>query len=324
MKKSFGLLMAIAGSIVILAGCGAQAKTKVTVVLDWTPNTNHTGLYAAINEGYFQQEGLEVEIIEPVEGAVEQLVSAGTAQFGVSYQESVTFARAQGVPVVSLAAVIQHNTSGFASLKEKNIVTPKDFEGKKYGGWGSPIEEATLRYLMQQDGADPDKVQIVTTGEADFFQASASGEIDYAWIFEGWAGIEARLSGMELNYIDLGKVAEVFDYYTPVLITSEKNIEENRGMVEKFMRAVAKGYQFAMKNPDAAAEILMDHAPELDRSLVMESQRYLADKYQAEASYWGMQKQEVWERYMNWLFENEFITEKVDVAKAFTNEFLSR
>ena len=324
MKKSFGLLMAIAGSIVILAGCGAQAKTKVTVVLDWTPNTNHTGLYAAINEGYFQQEGLEVEIIEPVEGAVEQLVSAGTAQFGVSYQESVTFARAQGVPVVSLAAVIQHNTSGFASLKEKNIVTPKDFEGKKYGGWGSPIEEATLRYLMQQDGADPDKVQIVTTGEADFFQASASGEIDYAWIFEGWAGIEARLSGMELNYIDLGKVAEVFDYYTPVLITSEKNIEENRGMVEKFMRAVAKGYQFAMKNPDAAAEILMDHAPELDRSLVMESQRYLADKYQADAPYWGMQKQEVWERYMNWLHENEFITEKVDVAKAFTNEFLSR
>lgn len=323
MKKSFGLLLGIVGSIIIFAGCGAQTR-KITVVLDWTPNTNHTGLFAAVNEGYFQQEGLEVEIIEPVEGAVEQLVSAGTAQFGVTYQESVTFARAQGVPVVSLAAVIQHNTSGFASLKEKNITAPKDFEGKKYGGWGSPIEEATLRYLMQQDGADPDKLQIVTTGEADFFQASASGEIDYAWIFEGWAGIEARLSGMELNYIDLGKVAEVFDYYTPVLITSEKNIEENRDMVEKFMRAAEKGYQFAIKNPDAAAEILMDHAPELDRSLVMESQRYLADKYQADASYWGMQKQEVWERYMNWLYENDFITEKIDVTKAFTNEFLSK
>lgn len=323
MKKSFGLLMGVLGIIIVLSGCGTKTK-KVTVVLDWTPNTNHTGLFAAINEGYFQQEGLEVEIIQPGEGVVEQLVSAGTAQFGVSYQESVTFARAQGVPVVSLAAVIQHNTSGFASLKEKGITAPKDFEGKKYGGWGSPIEEATLRYLMEQDGADPDKVQIVTTGEADFFQASASGEIDYAWIFEGWAGIEARLKGMELNYIDLGKVAEVFDYYTPVLITSEKSIGENRGMVEKFMRAVEKGYQFAIKNPDAAAEILMDHAPELDRSLVMESQRYLADKYQADASYWGMQKQEVWERYMNWLYENEFIPEKVDVTKAYTNEFLSK
>lgn len=324
MKKLMGLLLGITGIIVVLSGCGNEARTKVTVVLDWTPNTNHTGLYAAINEGYFEKEGLEVEIIEPVEGAVEQLVSAGTAQFGVSYQESVTFARAQQVPVVSIAAVIQHNTSGFASLKEKDITVPKDFEDKKYGGWGSPIEEATLRYLMDQDGADPDKVQIVTTGEADFFQASATGEIDYAWIFEGWAGIEARLKGMELNYIDLGKVAEVFDYYTPVLITSEKNIRENREMVEKFMRAAEEGYLFAIRNPDAAAEILMDHAPELDRTLVMESQRYLAGKYQEDAPYWGMQKQEVWERYMNWLYENEFITEKVDVTKAFTNEFLSR
>ena len=309
---------------ILLSGCGKEQNTDVTVVLDWTANTNQTGLFVAVNEGYFKQEGLEVQIIEPVEGAVEQLVSAGTAQFGVSYQESVTFARAQQVPVVSLAAVIQHNTSGFASVKEKGILTPKDFEGKKYGGWGSPLEEATLRYLMAQVGADPDKVQIVTTGEADFFQASASGEIDYAWIFEGWAGIEARLKGMELNYIDLGAVAEVFDYYTPVLITSEKIIGENRGLVEKFMRAAGKGYQFAMKNPDAAAEILMDHAPELDRNLVMESQRYLADKYQADASYWGMQKQEVWERYMNWLFENEFIDQKIDVTKAFTNEFLSK
>jgi len=324
MKKIMSMLLCMIVITVLFSGCGKEQDTKVTVVLDWTANTNHTRLFAAVNEGYFEQEGLEVQIIEPVEGAVEQLVSAGTAQFGVSYQESVTFARAQQVPVVSLAAVIQHNTSGFASLKEKGILTPKDFEGKKYGGWGSPIEEATLRYLMAQEGADPDKVQIVTTGEADFFQASASGEIDYAWIFEGWAGIEARLKGMELNYIDLGAVAEVFDYYTPVLITSEKIIGENRGLVEKFMRAAGKGYQFAMENPDAAAEILMDHAPELDRSLVMESQRYLADKYQADASYWGMQKQEVWERYMNWLYDNEFIDQKVDVTKAFTNEFLGK
>jgi ABC-type nitrate/sulfonate/bicarbonate transport system substrate-binding protein len=322
MKKIYGLLISVIGICILLSGCNARTKTKVTVVLDWTPNTNHTGLYVAVNEGYFEKEGLDVEIIQPQEGTAEQLVAADSAQFGVSYQENVTFARAEGVPVVSLAAVIQHNTSGFASLKEKGIVSPKDFENKKYGGWGSPIEEATLRYLMKQDGADPDKVQIVTTGDADFFQASSTGDIDYAWIFEGWAGIEARLKGIELNYIDLGKVAEVFDYYTPVIITSEKNISENKDLVEKFMKAVEKGYQYAMKNPDAAAEVLMDHAPELDRSLVMESQRFLADKYQDDAPYWGMQKQEVWERYMNWLYENQFIAEKVDVTKAYTNDFL--
>lgn len=323
MKKYCHRLMIIIGVCILLGGCGNPEKSKVTVVLDWTPNTNHTGLYVAVNEGYFEQEGLHVEIIQHQEGTAEQLVSAGSAQFGISYQENVTFARAEGIPIISLAAVIQHNTSGFASLQEKGIVSAKDFENKKYGGWGSPIEEATLRYLMEQEGADPEKMQIVTTGDADFFQASSTGEIDYAWIFEGWAGIEARLKGMELNYIDLGKVAEVFDYYTPVIITSENQIHENRGLVEKFMRAVDKGYQFAMENPDAAAEVLMEHAPELDRDLVVESQRYLADKYQDDAPYWGMQKKEVWERYMNWLFENKFITEKVDVSKAYTNEFLS-
>lgn len=323
MKKIHGLITCIIGICLLLSGCRTKEATKVTVVLDWTPNTNHTGLYVALSEGYFEEEGLDVEIIQPQNGTAEQLVAADSAQFGVSYQENVTFGRAEGVPVVSLAAVIQHNTSGFASLREKGIQSPKDFENKKYGGWGSPLEEATLRYLMEQAGGDPDKMEIVTIGDADFFQASSTGEIDYAWIFEGWAGMEAKQKGMELNYIDLGKEAEVFDYYTPVLITSEKNINENNEMVRKFMKAAERGYQYAIQKPDAAAEILMDHAPELDRNLVMESQRYLADKYQEDAPYWGMQKQEVWERYMDWLYQNGFIEEEVDVSKAFTNEFLS-
>ena len=90
---------------------------KITVMLDWVPNTNHTGLYVAKDKGYFKEQGLEVEIIQPSEGGTSQLVATGKAQFGVSYQEDVTMARANGIPVVSIAAVIQHNTSGFASKK---------------------------------------------------------------------------------------------------------------------------------------------------------------------------------------------------------------
>lgn len=309
----------------LFPGCVNKNEKLVTVVLDWTPNTNHTGLYVALENGYFQDEGLSVEIIQPSqEGTAEQIVAAGSAQFGISYQESVIFARSEGMPVVSLSAVIQHNTSGFASLKEKGIVSPKDFENKKYGGWGSPLEEATLRYLMKEYGADPDKLQIVTTGDADFFQISASGEIDYAWIFEGWAGIEAKLKGMELNYINLGEVDEVFDYYTPVIITSEDIINKDSGLVKSFMKATEKGYQFSIDNPQKAAEILLKHIPELDRNLVLESQKFLSEKYKDDAPYWGIQKQEVWERYMYWLHENGFIEEPVDVSKAYTNDFLTK
>ncbi len=323
MKKVIIYCLFIVMTAVMCSGCAETGQTKVTVVLDWTPNTNHTGLYVALHEGYFEKEGLDVEIIQPSEGTAEQLVASGAAHFGVSYQENVTFSRAEGIPIVSLAAVIQHNTSGFASLKEKGIVSVKDFEGKKYGGWGSPIEEATIQYLMEMEGADPEKVEILTTGEADFFQASATDEIDFAWIFEAWTGIEAKLKDMELNYIDLGKEAEVFDYYTPVLITREKNIQENHELVASFVRAVEKGYQYAIDNPEEAADILLELVPELDRDLVVESQKYLAGKYCDDAPYWGMQKAEVWERYMLWLHENGFITEPVDSSKAFTNDFLN-
>jgi len=296
--------------------------TKVNFVLDWVPNTNHTGIYAAKVKDFFKEEGLDVTIIQPGESSADQLVAANAAQFGISYQEGVTFARASNLPLVSLAAVIQHNTSGFGSLKNKGITTPKDFEGKKYGGWGSEVEAAMVRQVVKDAGGDPYKVEILTTGTSDFLLASESGQIDFAWIFEGWDYINASNKGFEINYIDLGELSEIFDYYTPVIVTNENNVNNDPELVGKFMRAAAKGYQFAIENPDEAAECLLELAPELDRELVVKSQKFLSSKYQDDAPYWGMQKKEVWERYMKWLYENKFINSEIDVEKAFTNDFL--
>ena len=94
------------------------------MVLDWTPNTNHTGLYVAKKLGYFEEQGLDVDIIMPGEAGADQLVASGKADFGVSYQEGITQARVQDVPLVSIAAIIQHNTSGFASIASKGIKSP--------------------------------------------------------------------------------------------------------------------------------------------------------------------------------------------------------
>jgi len=333
MTKFISLLLLLL-MIVSLGGCTKAPQNekneanekaelkKVTVTLDWTPNTNHTGLYAAKDKGFYQEAGLDVEIIQPANGTSEQLVGTGKAQFGVSYQEGVTFARLSGVPVVSIAAVIQHNTSGFASLKEKGIVTPKDFEGKRYGGWGSPIEEATIKSLMDSVGADFNKVEILTTGSADFFVTSEKNA-DFSWIFFGWDGVAAQIKGVELNYIDLAQFDEALDYYTPVLIAGEDTIKNDPELVEKFMAATSKGYTFAMENPKEAADILLANAPELDKELVQASQEWLKDKYQAEAKVWGEQKREVWARYSNWLNERGLIEKELDVDKAFTNDFLS-
>lgn len=322
MKKTVIILIVFMLVVMSLAGCSGTNDEDIIFVLDWTPNTNHTGIYVALDKGYFADEGLSVNIIQPSSGTAEQLVAANTAQFGISYQENVTFARAQGMPLVSLAAVIQHNSSGFLSMKSENITDPSGFSGKKYGGWGTEIETATVKYLMEAIGADSGTVKIVTIGETDFFAASHADEIDFAWIFEAWTLVEAKLRGLEVNYFNMTEYAEVFDYYTPVIITNEENIEINEKMVEKFMKATVKGYEFAIENPEAAADILLKYAPELDVELVKESQKILASKYQDDAEYWGLQKQKIWKDYTEWLYENGFIDELIDSEDAFTNAYV--
>src|SRR5665648_738881 len=173
MKKKISIIL-IFLLIFSLAGCQTSTDksqknglVKIIFALDWFPNTNHTGVYVAKDKGYFEEAGLDVEIIQPGDSTSDQLVASDSAQFGISYQEGVTFARAEGIPIVSIAAVIQHNTSGFMSLKDKGILSPKDFEGKKYGGWGSPIELSTIKYLMEQDGADASTCLLYTSDAAD-------------------------------------------------------------------------------------------------------------------------------------------------------------
>ena len=323
------LLVILAMFMLTVTGCSGGGDTKtnqsqdITLMLDWVPNTNHTGLYVALDKGWYKEEGLNVKIVQPTEGGTTQLVATGKAQFGVSHQEEVTQARASGVPVVSVATVIQHNTSGFASKKGSGITRPREMEGKRYGGWGSPTEEAVLKAVIESDGGDFSKVKIFNTGTSDFF-TSIERDVDFAWIFYGWTGIEAEQRGIDLNYLELRKLDPALDYYTPVLITGEKLIKENPGLVEKFMRASARGYEFAIKNPAEAAGILHKNVPELDAKLLLASQKYLSPRYQDDAERWGVQKKEVWDNYAKWMYERKLLTKQIDVDKAFTNEFLPK
>ncbi|ASK61021.1 ABC transporter substrate-binding protein [Virgibacillus phasianinus] len=319
--------------ILILTACNKESETsktankqelqEVSIVLDWTPNTNHTGIYVAQEKGYFTDQGLDVEIVMPGEVGAEQLVASGKADFGVSYQEGVTQARVQGVPIVSIAAVIQHNTSGFASPKEKGIDSLKEFEGKTYGGFGAPVEKAVLSSLMKDANADIDQVDIVNMGNTDFFTA-VKRDIDFSWIYYGWTGIEAELRDVDLNMLYLTDYSKKLDYYTPVLATNEKMIKEHPDTVKKFIAAVSKGYEFAIDKPDKSAQILIDAVPDLDAELVKASQKWLSPKYQADATKWGVQKLEVWENYAKWMYENDLLDHKLDSEAAFTNEFLPK
>src|SRR4030042_559108 len=312
-------------SLSVFSGCKNKPSEmkKITVVLDWVPNTNHTGIYVAVANGYYAQEGLDVDIIQPTEGGSAGLVAAGKCEFGISYQEQVTYARTADtpLPIVAIAAVIQHNTSGFASPVEKNIKTPSDFEGKIYGGWGSPTEDAILKALMEKFGADFSKLEIVNIGASDFF-TSVTRDVDFSWIYYGWDGIAAELRNFKINFMLLQDLDPLLDFYTPVIIASEKTVSENPELVKKFLRATAQGYEFAISNPEKAAEILTTKVPDLDKNIVMASQKYLAKQYKGNARRWGEMKESVWSTFGNWMYENNLITKKLDAAKAFTIEFL--
>ncbi|WP_445488629.1 ABC transporter substrate-binding protein [Niallia sp. 03133] len=329
MKK----LLFLIAVLLLLAGCSNSSDSKkdnaekslkkVTVVLDWTPNTNHTGLYVAKEKGYFKKEGLDVDIITPGDAGADTLVASGKADFGVSYQEGITQARMQDVPIVSIAAIIQHNTSGFASPMEKNIKSPKDFAGKTYGGWGSEVEKSVLSSLMKQENANVNDVDIVNIGDTDFFTA-VKKNIDFAWIYYGWTGMEAELRGEKLNMIYLTDYSDKLDYYTPVLSTNEKMINSDPDTVKAFVKAASEGYQYSIKNPDEAANILLKAAPDLDKNLVKKSQEWLASKYQDDAPRWGEQKLSVWENYANWMYDNKLLDKKLNAKTAFTNDFLPK
>ena len=164
-----------AGSDVSLTESSQAASSKekledVTVILDYVANTNHTGMYAALDLGYYEEEGLNVKIVEPTEGATATLVAVGKGDFGISYQEDVTIALTseEPLPIKAVAALIQHNTSGFVTAADKNITSPKDFEGKTYAGWGGPGEAAVLEAVMTQAGADFSKLNMVVSDGSGF------------------------------------------------------------------------------------------------------------------------------------------------------------
>lgn len=319
MKKVFSVIFAL----MALALSAALATAEdVTVILDYVANTNHTGMYVALDQGYYAEAGLNVSIIEPTEGATATLIAVGKGDFGVSYQEDVTMALASAdpLPIRAIATVIQHNTSGFATYAGKGIASPADFEGKTYAGWGGPGEEAVLRAVMKRAGADFSKLNMVISDGSGF--AALQNQADIMWFFEGWDNVKCALADFPIDYMELRQLDERLDYYTPVLITSERMISEKPETVRAFLAATARGYAFAEQNPEQSAAILQKYAPDYSLDMLTMSQTYLSAKYSEDAPRWGEMKDEVWDGYTELLMEYGVIDRAIPAGACYTNEFL--
>lgn len=306
--------------LIILTGCSSKSE-DLTLVLDWTPNTNHTGFVVAIENGYYEEEGLSLKIIQPYEDGAIPIVSTGKAQFGISSQEEIGYTIDSGnSSVISIATILGHNTSGIISLKEKDIKNFKDLENKTYATWGTlPFEQAILKQVIEDDGGSFEKLNLYYSTVTDTFSA-LKNNIDAVWVFEGWDVCLAKNLGIDINFIKFKDVNPILDYYTPILIANKNFIENNKEKVIKFLKATKKGYEFASKNPEKSAEILLKYFPEIDKDLALESQKYLANQYITEDG-WGLIDSNRWNNFFKWAYEKGITTKYLEDL-GFTNEFI--
>ena len=339
MKKIISIILACALVLAVAAGCASQnaekkdesatagspsEKTKITFVLDWTPNTNHTGLYVAQEKGWFDEAGISLKIEQPPEDGAEMLVGAGKAQFGVSFQDYLLpyVAGDNKMPIEAVAALEQHNTSGIISLKGKGMDRPKGLEGKKYATWDLPIEQGTLKRVVEADGGDFDKVELVPSTVYDLVSTLESGQVDAVWIYYGWDGIATEVAGLETDYFAFKDIDPVFDYYTPVVVGNTDWMKENPEVTKKFLSVAKKGYEYAIDHPDEAADILLKYAPELSEEQVKKSQEYVSKQYKAEVERWGYMDPERWNAFYKWVGENGLFEAEIPENTGFTNDYL--
>lgn len=335
-KRILMLLMAavVAGSLI---GCGSKSDgdgkkdggtdkklKKLTFVLDWTPNTNHTGIYVAKEKGYFADAGLDVDIVQPPEDGAEVLVASNKAQFGISFQDYLVPAVAgdNKLPVEAVAAVLQHNTSGIISRKGEGIDRPKGLVGKKYATWNLDLEKAMLKNVVEKDGGDFSKVKLIPSTVTDEVSALKSKSVDAIWIYYGWAGIATEVAGLKTDYFAFKDINPAFDFYTPVIIGNSEWMKKNEDTTKAFLSAAKKGYEFAIANPKKAADILCKAAPELDKKLVAASQEYMKDQYKAEVKEWGYIDPARWNAFYNWVNENGLSETKIPENAGFTDKYL--
>lgn len=299
-----------------------KALEDVTVILDYVANTNHTGMYTALDLGYYEEEGLNVSIVEPTEGATATLVAVGKGDFGISYQEDVTIALTseEPLPVKAVAALIQHNTSGFVTAADKNITSPRDFEGKTYAGWGGPGEAAVLEAVMTQAGADFSKLNMVVSDGSGF--AALENRADIMWFFEGWDNITCEMNNFPINYMPVKDLDDRLDYYTPIIIAGNDTLEQRPEMVKKFLKATEKGYQYAISHPEESAEILHKYAPDYSLEMLTKSQEFLSGKYMEDTNVWGLMSDETWDNYTDFMAEYGVIDKTIPASDCYTNEFL--
>ncbi len=322
------LAAALAACALLAAGCGgddgppsADAE-KVELILDWFPNADHAGVYGAVEEGYFADEGLDVSPTVPSDPAAAlKRVGAGRAPFAISYEPEVLIARSQGVPVVAVGALVPHPLNSVIVRTDRGITTPKDLEGMTVGAAGVPSDRPLLDAVVRSAGGDPAKVRMRNIGFT-LAPALAAGTVD-AVIGAYWNVelVELEAQGVEVAALRLEENG-VPDYDELVVVTSDEVARDRPDLVRSFLAGLRAGQDWAATDQTGAVEHLLEANADLDPEVLADQVRMTADLLSPPDEPTLHLDPAEWRAYARWMRDNGLLTEPLDVGAAVTDEFL--
>lgn len=297
---------------------------EMNVVLDWYPNALHTFIYTAIERGYYEEEGLDVHIQFPAnDNDALALVAAGRAQIGLYYEHDIIQAVAnQNVGIKSIGAVVQAPLNIILSLKDKNILSPKDLEGKTIGYSGTALSESLVYTMMQAVGASIDDVEMVNVG-FELMSSMTTGNVDATiGCLVNHEVPELEHEGFEVNYFSVSDYG-IPNYYEGVFLANNDMIENEPEVLEAFLRASAKGFEDFKADPYGCLDILLNNQNEENFPLTPEVEQQSCDTLlplmeTADAEFLS-QTEENWQANIDWMLENGLIDHAVDVSDVMIN-----
>lgn len=250
----------------------------VNVMLDWTPNTNHTGLYVAQKLGYYRAEGIKVNILPVSSAGAETSVETGVANIGFSTLSNIAAVDAQGSHLQFIFDLTQQPVSMWCALaSNKSIKTPKDFDNGTMVTFGSAEQKAIVREMIKDAGGTGD-FKTVTVGTSTF-QTLTSGKGTFGGFYKTWEGIESKLYGPKLTCFDPTQWGVPGNPTQLGYAVNTKWEATHQKEIQAFVNATARGYAYALADPDKASQILVEQArtADLKPALVKASMQYIVD-----------------------------------------------
>jgi NitT/TauT family transport system substrate-binding protein len=326
------ILAATALVLALACGGGGSKSDQVTVQLDWTPNTNHIGVYLAKAKGWYKDAGVDVKILPYTDVNPDTVVANGKADIGISFPPNVIFSRAAGLDLVSVAGVLQRGVTELAVLDSSDIKRPRDFDGRTYAGFGLPFEEPQIKTVIRADGGKGEFTTATLSTAA--YEALYNKRADFTEIYTTWEGIEADLRGIKLRTFRYDNYG-VPDFPGVVLVAKRDAVTKRGPILARFLDATRRGYEYAAKEPDAASEAFIKALPKgtfPEPEMVSRSTKMLAPIFVASDGSWGQQDPAKWDAYSRWLLSQGVVTDDKDrVLKGdlpggplFTNDLLAK